>query len=345
MEGMPLSVDLPPIRFGTHEPFTRADAADMGIPLHHLYGPRFRTVMRGAFVDARIPDSLVIRTKAALRVGAPGGTASHHTAACLWTANAERSGYIHLAYQATRQCSRDEIKVHRYTYPLEVNGRHGIPVTSPGMTFMHLAVVFDLVKLTAFGDMLVKRKVISVEDLVSYAGAWEHHGYRLGRQAAGCVRARVDSVTESNLRMLLVLAGFPEPVVNFSIYRPDGTELYRLDLAYPELMLAIEYDGRWHDDPAQIAKDERRRAWLRQQGWTIIVVKADGLYRDTDDTLDIIAAALLAKGCVVGPRQYEYRRYFGAVLPREDDPFWGPPPSAKPDKLPDRLRAGTVLLG
>ncbi len=295
----------------------------MGISGRQIRSGQYRRVMQGVFIDHRIPDSLPVRVRAALLVAPPGATVSHLTAACLWTANSMRSGFVHLSYQEASQCNRDEIRVHRFTYPLHKSARHGVAVTSPGMTFMHLAVVLDLVQLTAFGDMLVKRKVISLDELRGYARAWTHHGRRLGQLAASFVREGVDSNPESNLRMLLVLAGLPEPAINPWVLDVDGTPRYRLDLAYLEIKLAIEYDGRWHDDPLQQEKDRARREWLRSQGWTIIVVKAEGLYEDPEPTLDRIASELQGRGVPVAPRQYDYQRYFGTVLPTEDDPFWG----------------------
>lgn len=90
-------------------------------------------------------------------------------------------------------------------------------------------------------------------------------------------------------------------------------------------MLAIEYDGRWHDEPEQAAKDDLRRTWLRNHGWTVIVIKAEHLYENADLVVDHIAAELSARGVVLGPRRHDYQRYFGAVLASEDDPFWGSP--------------------
>lgn len=311
------------IRPGTHHPFTRDTARDMRIPDRQLRSGQYRKVLRGVFIDHRIPDSLPVRARAALLVAPPGATVSHLTAACLWTANSMRSGFIHVSYQVASQCNRDEIRVHRFTYPLERSARHGVPVTSPGMTFMHLAVVLDLVQLTAFGDMLVKRKVISLDELRGYARAWTHHGRRLGQLAVSYVRDRVDSNPESNLRMLLVLAGLPEPLINPWVHDVDGTPRYRLDLAYVDIKLAIEYDGRWHNDPLQQQRDQARREWLRRQGWTVIVVQAEGLYGDPEGTVGRIVAELARLGIRVGPRQYDFQRFFGTVLPTEDDPFWG----------------------
>jgi hypothetical protein len=51
---------------------------------------------------------------------------------------------------------------------------------------------------------------------------------------------------ESRLRMLLVLAGLPEPTVNHIVRDDRGNWVRRFDLAYPDLRIAIEYDGRHH---------------------------------------------------------------------------------------------------
>lgn len=50
------------------------------------------------------------------------------------------------------------------------------------------------------------------------------------RDAARLVRARSESVPETQSRLLLVLAGLPEPACNHP-YLVGGIERYRLDLA------------------------------------------------------------------------------------------------------------------
>ena len=55
----------------------------------------------------------------------------------------------------------------------------------------------------------------------------------------------------------------------------DGVPTYRLDLAYRHARVAVEYDG-WdtHErTPEQRAHDRARRQWLRDTGWTVIVVR------------------------------------------------------------------------
>jgi hypothetical protein len=54
-------------------------------------------------------------------------------------------------------------------------------------------------------------------------------------------RSGVDSPQETRLRLLLVLAGLPEPSVNLIIRQPDGSWRRRYDMAYEEFRLIIEY--------------------------------------------------------------------------------------------------------
>ncbi|MDO5504522.1 MAG: DUF559 domain-containing protein [Actinomycetia bacterium] len=311
------------IKPGTHHPFTRDDAAVMGLSRWMLRTGPYRRVMRGVYIHERIPDALPVRARAAQLIAPPGGILSHGTAASLWCPRVRRSAEIHLAYRGTGQPThRTEVRVHRFTYPLERRGRHGLYVTSPGMTFMHLAVHWDLVELTAFGDMLIKREIMTADELIAYANAWEWHGARAGRDAAALARARVESVPESHLRLLLVLAGFPEPVVNYTVPGAQPGATFRLDLAYPEVLVAVEYDGRWHRTKEQRALDEARRQLLRARGWEIIVVEAEGLYETPEETLDRIEEVLTSRGMSLPKRTGDHLRYFGTTVALEDNPYW-----------------------
>jgi very-short-patch-repair endonuclease len=53
-----------------------------------------------------------------------------------------------------------------------------------------------------------------------------------------------------------------------------GNRRARLDLAWPEAMLAVEPAGaRFHGGPRRQRADEARRAWLGAQGWLVIDVQ------------------------------------------------------------------------
>ena len=103
---------------------------------------------------------------------------------------------------------------------------------------------------------------------------------------------------ESRLRMLLVLAGLPEPVVNLIVRNADGSWRRRFDLSYPALKLIIEYDGRQHaEDARQWQSDLKRREELDALGWRIIVITARDLYEDPEGVLIRVRESALSSGC------------------------------------------------
>jgi very-short-patch-repair endonuclease len=87
---------------------------------------------------------------------------------------------------------------------------------------------------------------------------------------------RAESPPESWTRLLLIEQGFPLPEVNFRILSPVGRELYRLDLAWPLLRIAVEYDG--HAIHAEREEhDEARDEDLRRRGWIVVHARAADL--------------------------------------------------------------------
>ena len=54
----------------------------------------------------------------------------------------------------------------------------------------------------------------------------------------------------------------------------------RLDVAYPQWKIALEYNGEeFHDSPEARAADEKRVQALRAAGWIVIVVTKDDFRR------------------------------------------------------------------
>jgi hypothetical protein len=110
-------------------------------------------------------------------------------------------------------------------------------------------------------------------------------------------RKGVDSPQETRLRLLLVLAGLPEPRVNLVVRGGDGSWRRGYDLAYQDLRLIIEYDGRQHaEDSRQWLSDTFRREELDQMSWRLIIVAADGIHYEPLRTLERVQHALLECG-------------------------------------------------
>ncbi len=74
-----------------------------------------------------------------------------------------------------------------------------------------------------------------------------------------------DSRLEWEMLALLERAGLPKPYVQYEV--PARGRRYRVDVAYPDLRLAIELDGRYHRDPERARYDESRDAALSHLGW------------------------------------------------------------------------------
>lgn len=102
---------------------------------------------------------------------------------------------------------------------------------------------------------------------------------------------------ETRLRMLLVLAGLPEPEINVVVRDADGEPLRRYDLTFREARTIVEYDGRHHIERVeQWESDLARREEIEDGGWRILVVTSRGIHRRPDQTLLRVQRRLSERG-------------------------------------------------
>jgi hypothetical protein len=269
---------------GDGEPFTRDSALASGISDWQLRGPEYHRLFHRVYVPARTPLTPEVLARAALLVAPPGSVAARHTAARLWRGVVPEQPDIHLALPpgARMEAAGVDARVRALAHHAV---RGGIPLTSPADTFLDLAEDLGLVDLVVLGDSLVRRGLLEPHALVSAAERARRRRIRTARRAARLVRSGGDSPMETRLRLLLVLAGLPEPVVNHIIRDDLGAWSYRLDLAYPDVRLAVEYDGRQHAESRdQWIRDVGRREWFDDHEWRIVTVLSGDLYTRPDRT-------------------------------------------------------------
>ena len=72
-----------------------------------------------------------------------------------------------------------------------------------------------------------------------------------------------------------------------------GRFVARVDMAYPEHKLAIEYDGLWHGAPGQLGRDRRRLNAVVAAGWRVVHVTAADLHK-VDRIVAAVRVALAA---------------------------------------------------
>jgi very-short-patch-repair endonuclease len=93
-------------------------------------------------------------------------------------------------------------------------------------------------------------------------------GLRRIERVLDLVEAGAESPKESWLRTILIEGGYPRPRTQIPVLDPDGYPRYRLDMGWPDLMIAVEYDGDQHRlDPVRYRQDIVRAEYIEQVGW------------------------------------------------------------------------------
>ncbi len=297
----------------TTRPFTRIEALRAGLTDRQLNGPRYRRLLQGAYVSAHVAEHPDLRARAALMLCGTDAVLSHSSTARLVGAPVPDDGVEHVTVPSAGERRRrtDLISHVAALQAEEIRVLRGLRVTAPSRLFLDMAAQLDLVDLVVLGDWLVAQEHISIAQLQLYLANATGRHVRAARRAAELVRAGVDSPMETRLRLLIVFAGLPEPVVNLRIRDEDGNVVLKLDLSWPDYHLAVEYDGRHHVERIeQWERDHARRDELENDGWRLMVVTAKGIYREPEVTLDRIHRALRERGASVGPLKGTWRRHF-----------------------------------
>lgn len=126
------------------------------------------------------------------------------------------------------------------------------------------------------------------EELLLHAGL---RGVLRAGRALDLSDARAESPPESRLRLALVLAGLA-PVPQHEVHA-GGRFLARVDLAFPHLRVAIEYDGREvHEREDVFSRDRQRQNDLVRAGWLVLRFTAADLRWGAAGAVAQVRAAL-----------------------------------------------------
>lgn len=279
----------------TSRPFSRQQALAAGISLSRLHSRAYVRIFNGVYVGAGILITTAVRVRAALVPFAGPAFASHSSAARVLGLPIPTLPDEHVTVsQKKDRRGRPGIVCHVRPSAAFVTV-DGIRVSAPEQAFVELASLLPLVDLVVVGDHAVRRGLTTLDKLRSFCERSTLPGAAHARAAVAFVRERVDSPMETRLRMLIVLAGLPEPVVNMTV--EDGAGTRRYDLCWPGCRLIVEYDGRQHAESSeQWGSDLDRREAIDDTGWRILVVTAPGIYRHPERTVENIARVLRERG-------------------------------------------------
>jgi hypothetical protein len=129
----------------------------------------------------------------------------------------------------------------------EVQTLAGRPVTTPERTAFDIGRRAPRRGAVAQLDALARATGFKVDYVLSIAG--RHRGCRGLRQletVLEVVDPGAQSPRESYLRLLLIEAGLPRPLTQTPVFGADGLPIAYLDMGWPDLMVAVEYDGDHH---------------------------------------------------------------------------------------------------
>ena len=279
-------------------PFTTQQARAAGLSETALRSEPWRQIFYGVWVHAAVPDSREMRLRAATLIVPEHGVLCGLTAAWIHGGDVRRQSDVdvHVGFPAgRRRRSRAGLIVSQENLlPEDIVRIDGVAVTSAVRT------VYDCLRLLrgrerlVVADALTHLGVTTVEELRRYfAGQRRMRNLRIAERLLDDIEPKSESPMETRLRLVLVEGGLPRPEAQWEVRNAAGVVQWRLDLAYPDVKVAVEYDGAWHWK--QRRDDDRRRAALRALGWDVHVFDSDDVYGNPDGVVSEVRAALRSR--------------------------------------------------
>ncbi|HVF19111.1 MAG TPA: hypothetical protein VNA14_02595 [Mycobacteriales bacterium] len=211
---------------------------------------------------------------------------------------ADLAGPIHLcsaAPNARRAVGRGVVMHQLKTYDADVVVIAGIRVGSPMRTVKECARTLSPHKAVVVIESAIRGRLVTLDEVtVAFAGLRHDRGVVQARQALDRVDLRSESGLETECRLILADARIP-PTSLQTVVVEHGTA-YRLDLAYDELNVGIEVDGReGRSREARLVGDRRRQnAIVRRRAWVILRFTAYDIRRDPAYVVRTVREALAA---------------------------------------------------
>jgi very-short-patch-repair endonuclease len=265
-----------------------------------LRSSAWQPVLRGIYADARRSVTHADRCAAVARyVLPPSGAIAGRSAVSLYGSplGAAPNDPVEVVVPPSAMIGRRAgLRVHVVDLlDTDVTVRGGLRVTTGTRTCWDLAQWLAPVEAVVLVDALAAARLVGVPELIAYAEQRAgSRGWRRLMRVATLADAGAESPPESKVRVRLVLAGLPKPVTQYVITH-NHRFVARVDLAWPQQRVAVEYDGLWHGSTDQFHADRRRLNGLAAAGWVVLHVTAQRLRDDFDGFVTELRTALRAR--------------------------------------------------
>lgn len=202
------------------------------------------------------------------------------TAAAAYGFNTEQTAGLHVLNPCGRQLrSADGLVVHRRAgAPLTLVA--GRPATAPAWTAIEVARGLRRPRALATLDAALRSGTCSRDDLRQAASRQSgRRGIVAARELLPLAAPQAESPMESEARLVMIDGGLPPPVLQYEIV-DTSCRTWRVDFAWPDHRVAVEYDGvAWHSGPEAFVHDRRRYTALQNLGWVVVVIVAEDVRR------------------------------------------------------------------
>jgi hypothetical protein len=249
---------------------------------------------RGVLLDARRVLDLRTRCAGALLLTGPDGVVVGPTAAALHGCTAVGGFPVHVKVPYSRRIrSRSGLVVHQgEVRARDVTVLDGLRVLPLDLAVAEVLCVAPRRTALACVDQAMRglraedRSVLTDDIAARLAGRVDRRGTKRAGLVLSLATGLPESPAQSAMTLILADAGLPRPVCQYEVCDRSGLVRWRLDFAWPELRVALEYEGEgtevtWDRDPAQhptrsaAAKEQD----LSRKGWLV-------LHADVEDLAD-----------------------------------------------------------
>jgi hypothetical protein len=206
-----------------------------------------------------------------------------NTAAELYGFNTEQDSALHVLDPGVRMRPIVGLMVHQRV-GARLQRVAGRLATAPAWTAVEMARTLRRPRALAVLDAALHCEACSRVELE--AAVDEQKGRRgivNVRELIGYADGRAESAMESEARLVFIDGGLPLPELQYEIVDRCG-RLWRVDFAWPDAMLAVEYDSvEWHANPDAFRHDRLKVSRLRECGWSVVPIIVDDVRRTPFD--------------------------------------------------------------
>ncbi|MGH9038516.1 MAG: type IV toxin-antitoxin system AbiEi family antitoxin domain-containing protein [Acidimicrobiia bacterium] len=260
---------------------TRRQALDCGLTPSQiewrLRTGRWRRAAYEVYVVVGVPETWQLSAMVAVLAGPPGTVASHLTAAALfglWTPPAPPHVTVP---RGTNGRYRGAVVHWSSLDALDRCVAARIPCTHPARMLVDCAAVLGE---RALCD-LVDQTLFRFTDAPGVQRAMVRASRAPGRKGQRNLQHALEvwtpgpkpgSPAEMRLVRHLQRLGFPLPERQWKVRDEGGRFVGRIDLAWPDLKVGLEYDGEEHHGPRRWRQDDDRQDCLEALGWQMLRV-------------------------------------------------------------------------